>query len=150
MSLLEFLLGSDRLEKGSQESSPSSPSSPTCPAHGSQPPIGAACFLGKPQNFSRSHGDAYGSRLQLALQAICDTNAPEGLIVWLAGHSPHLYRLLTEKLPEEISRAWDSQTPFAQFEVLCSELVQTYRTAAALYRTNRRSASGERGSGPES
>jgi hypothetical protein len=82
---------------------------------------------GKPRDF-------YGWRANVALDAICEIPAPEGLIVWLGEHSPFLYRRLTRDLPNRISRAWDTQIPYEAFDALCFELVDTYRRAVELYR----------------
>lgn len=87
---------------------------------------GAACD-GKPLDY-------YGRRAHFALDAICGIVSPEGLIVWLREHTPFLYRKLTRDLPNEISRAWDAQIPYEDFDALCFELVDTYRRGVALYR----------------
>lgn len=100
-------------------------------------PISATCCEPKaerPSYFWGKHGDAYGWRAHVALNAICDIPAPEGLIVWLREHSPLLYRKLTRDLPHKISRAWDAQIPYEDFDALCFDLVDTYRRAAELYR----------------
>jgi hypothetical protein len=79
-----------------------------------------------------AHHDVYGRRVQLALEAICQIPAPEGLVAWLADHAPDLYQRLTEELPDRISRAWDTRLPCDEFDALCCELVDTFRVAANL------------------
>jgi hypothetical protein len=93
-------------------------------------------LLERPPYFWDKHGDAYGWRAHISLDAICEIPAPEGLIVWLDEHSPFLYRRLTRDLPNAISRAWDDQASHEDFDILCSELVETYRRAVELYRTS--------------
>jgi hypothetical protein len=78
--------------------------------------------------------DFYGWRAHTALDAICEIPAPAGLVVWLGEHSPFLYTRLTRDLPNEISRAWDAQIAYDDFDALCLDLVNTYRRAAELYR----------------
>jgi len=82
--------------------------------------------------------DDYGRRAHVAIEAICVIQAPEGLIVWLREHSPILYERLTCDLPNEISRAWNSQISFKDFDALCSRLVDTFQMAAELYRNSKR------------
>lgn len=79
------------------------------------------------------HRDYYDWRAHVALDAICRVPAPEGLIVWLDGHSPFTYRILTKDLPNRISCAWDARIPHDRFDELCLELVDLFRFAAQLY-----------------
>lgn len=88
--------------------------------------------------YSRQRGDAYGCRAHFALDAICAIQAPEGLMVWLSEHSLVLYERLTRNLPNEISRAWNAQIGLAEFDVLCSRLVDTFQKAADLYTISKR------------
>jgi hypothetical protein len=76
--------------------------------------------------------DYYGWRANVALEAICKIPAPEGLIVWLGGHSPFLYRNLTTDLPNRISQAWNDRVPFEDFDGLCFAWVDNFRRAAEL------------------
>ena len=127
MSLLDSLLRGRELEKAPPKSSPSSPSSPARATP--EPHVRSA-------SRSWSHlRDAYGWRANVALDAICEIPAPEGLIVWLKEQSPFLYRRLTRDLPNEISRAWNDRVPHEDFDALCFDLVDTYRRAAELYKT---------------
>jgi hypothetical protein len=97
----------------------------------------------------QKHDDGYGRRAHDVLDAICAIQAPEGLIVWLDEHSPSLYDWLTQDLPDEVSRAWNSKIPLEAFDALCSDLVDTFRRAAELYRATEQlqkgSISGEDG-----
>jgi hypothetical protein len=77
--------------------------------------------------------DYYGWRTHVALDAICQIPAPEGLAVWLGKNASFLYRKLLYELPNKISRAWDSRISYKAFDALCFELVDTYRRAADLY-----------------
>jgi hypothetical protein len=83
------------------------------------------------------YGSFYGRRAHLALDAICATPAPEGLIAWLRQRSPSLYEKLTRDLPNEISRARDAQTPHDGYDALCFDLVDTYRRAVELMLADR-------------
>ena len=78
--------------------------------------------------------DYYGWRTDIALSAICKIPAPEGLAVWLGEHSSFLYHRLTRDLPNKLSRAWDARISHEKFDVLCLDLVDTYRRAVDLYR----------------
>jgi hypothetical protein len=91
--------------------------------------------VGKPSYFWGKYGDTYGWRAHSALDAICEIPAPKGFVVWLGEHSPFLYGRLTRDLPNEISRAWDAEIPYEDFDALCLELVDTYRRGVALYRS---------------
>ena len=86
----------------------------------------------------QKHDDGYGRRAHDVLDAICAIQAPEGLIVWL-----------TQDLPDEVSRARNSKIPLEAFDALCSDLVDTFRRAAELYRATEQlqkgSISGEDG-----
>ena len=84
--------------------------------------------------FWRKRGGPYESRAHDAVDAICKTPAPKGLVVWLSEHDPALYRKLTRVLPTKISRAWDARVPYERFDALCFELVETYAFAAEQYR----------------
>jgi hypothetical protein len=88
----------------------------------------------RPTYFWGKRVDTYGWRAHAALDAICQIPAPAGLIVWLGKHSPFLHARLTRDLPNEISRAWDAQIAYEDFDALCFELVTTYCRAAELYR----------------
>ena len=123
MSLLDSLLRGRELDKAPPKSSPSSPARATT----ERPVRPASCSW----NDLR---DAYGRRANVALDAICEASAPEGLIVWLGEHSPFLYGRLTQELPNAISHAWDARIPYEDFDALCFDLVDTYRRAAELYR----------------
>jgi hypothetical protein len=79
------------------------------------------------------HRDYYGWRANIALEALWKIPAPEGLVVWLAEYSPFLYRMLTCDLPNKVSRAWNDRVSCEKFDVLCFDLVDTYRRAAELY-----------------
>jgi len=83
--------------------------------------------------FWDGHDDAYGLRAQVAIDAICATQAPEGLIVWLDEHSPSLYERLTSVLPDEISRTWNARIRFEEFDALCCQWVKTFQRGAELY-----------------
>jgi hypothetical protein len=98
------------------------------------PAIPHAPLIVRPPHFWGRHGDYYGWRTNVALDAICAIPSPEGLIVWLGEHSPFLYQRLTRDLPNEISRAWDAQIPLVDFDAVCLDLVDTYRRAAELFR----------------
>lgn len=106
-------------------SEPTKPTEPTSSDHGT---------VGKPSHFWGKRSGTYGWRAHAALDAICEIPAPKGFIVWLCEHSPFLYGRLTRDLPNEISRAWDAQIPYEDFDALCLELVDTYRRGVALYR----------------
>jgi hypothetical protein len=106
---------------------------PTKPTEPESPALGNP-MLERPPHFWGKHRDAYGWRVHVALEAICQIPAPEGLIVWLGERSPSLYRKLTRDLPNEVSRAWDSQVPHEEFDALCFEWVDTFRRGAELYR----------------
>jgi hypothetical protein len=108
-------------------SEPTKPTEPTSADQG-EPPVE------KPSYFWGKRGGTYGWRAHAALDAICEIPAPKGFIVWLGEHSPFLYGKLTRDLPNEISRAWDAQVPYEDFDALCRELVDTYRRGVALYR----------------
>jgi len=82
--------------------------------------------------------DYYGRSAHAAIEAICAIQAPEGLVVWLGEHSPVLYETLTCDLPNEISRAWNAEISFKEFDILCSRLVDTFQKAAELYRISKR------------
>jgi hypothetical protein len=82
--------------------------------------------------------DYYEWRARAALDALCRIPAREGLIVWLGEYSSDLCEKLTCNLPNEISRGWNAQISFKEFDVLCSRLVDTFRTAAELYRNSKR------------
>jgi hypothetical protein len=94
----------------------------------------------RPPNFWWRQGDVYGWRVHFALDAICRIPGPEGLVVWLAEHSPALHQKLTSDLPDEISRAWDARIPMEKFEALCFDLVHTYQRATELYHAVQRKA----------
>ena len=126
MSLLDCLLWGREMERVPPKSSPSSPASPTEPISESR--------VRRPLNFWGTYGDAYGWRAHVALEAICQIPAPEGLIVWLDEHSPFLYRRLTRDLPNRISRAWEKRVPYDGFDALCFDLVDTFQRAVELYR----------------
>jgi hypothetical protein len=83
------------------------------------------------------YGSFYGWRAHLALDAICATPAPEGLIAWLRERSPSLYEKLTRDLPNEISRAWDAHIPHDGYNALCFDLMDTYRRAVELMLADR-------------
>lgn len=82
--------------------------------------------------------DYYGRSAHAAIDAICAIQAPEGLVVWLGEHSPVLYETLTCDLPNEISRAWNAQMSFQEFDALCSRLVETFQRAAEHYSDSKR------------
>lgn len=82
--------------------------------------------------------DYYGRSAQAAIEAICAIHVPRGLIVWLSEHSPTLHERLTCDLPNEISRAWNAQISFQEFDALCSRLVDTFQRAAELYSDSKR------------
>lgn len=109
------------------EAEPTKPTEPTVAAH-------SASLMARPSYLWGVHGDYYGWRAHVALDAICGISAPEGLIVRLGEHAPFLYQRLTRDLPNEISRAWDAKIPCEDFDALCLDLVDTYRRAAELYR----------------
>jgi hypothetical protein len=81
--------------------------------------------------------NCYEWRAHVAIDAICEIAAPEGLITWLSEHSPLSYRQLTRDLPNKISRAWQERIPFEKFEKLCFNLVDTYRHAVELMLASR-------------
>jgi hypothetical protein len=85
-----------------------------------------------PTSVCGAYRDKYDRRVQLALEAICQIRATDGLIVWLADHSPDLYQRLTSDLPDRISRAWDDCIPYDEFDAICCDLVDTFRRAADL------------------
>lgn len=105
---------------------PTKPTEPASAAH-REP------SLEKPSYFWAEHGDAYGWRMHVALDAICEIPAPAGLVIWLSERSPVLYRRLVIDLPNDISRAWSGRIPREDFDALCFDLVDTYRRAAELY-----------------
>jgi hypothetical protein len=107
---------------------PTKPTEPSSANHG-EPPVK------KPSYFWGKRGGTYGWRAHSALDAICEIPAPKGFVVWLGEHSPFLYGRLTRDLPNEISRAWDAEIPYEDFDALCLELVDTYRRGVALYRS---------------
>lgn len=86
----------------------------------------------RPSYFWGRHGDAYGWRAHVALEAICGIRAPEDLVVWLGETSPLLYRRLTDELPNKISRAWSDRVPIEEFDSLCFEWVGTFRCAVEM------------------
>jgi hypothetical protein len=96
-------------------------------ATGARPPY----FWGADRNGKAR--DYYGWRANIALDALCKIPAQEGLVVWLAEYSPFLYRRLTCDLPNKVSRAWNDRVSREKFDVLCFDLVDTYRGAAELY-----------------
>ena len=112
------------------------PTKPSKPVHAAQSESPSE----RPFYSFRTRDDPYGRRAHAALDAICATQAPEGLIVWLDEHSPSLYNRLTRDLPDEISRAWNARIPQEKFDTLCAGLVETYQRAAELYRSSKRSA----------
>jgi len=132
MSLLDSLLWGYELEEVERKSPPSSPSTPlpSIPAVWN-PPTQRASWSSLNAHYE------YGRRAHAALDAICAIPSPEGMIVWLDEHSPSLYDRLTRDLPDEISRAWNSQIPLEAFDTLCCRLVDTFRSAAELYSTPR-------------
>jgi hypothetical protein len=124
VSLLDALIWGRELGKASPQPSPSSPSSP----------VHTNPMLERPPYFWGKHGDSYGWRVHLALEAMCQIPVPEGLAVWLGEHSPGLYQKLTQDIPDEVSYAWSSGIPYEKFDALCSEWVGTVRRAAEVYR----------------
>jgi hypothetical protein len=127
VSLLESLIWGREFEKAPHQPSPSSPSSPARAA--------AEPKLWSPTCSWNDLRDDYDCRANAALQAIREIAAPEGLIVWLGEHDPSLYQKLTRVLPNRLSRAWDAQVPYQDFDALCFELVDTHAFAAERYRT---------------
>jgi hypothetical protein len=126
VSLLDTLIWGRELEKAPPRLSPSSPSSPEMVPTELQP---------RPSLGSRNNlRDGYDCRANAALKAIRELAAPEGLIVWLGEHSPSLYQKLIRDLPNKISRAWNARAPYADFDALCFELVDTYARATERYR----------------
>jgi hypothetical protein len=81
--------------------------------------------------------DYYGWRTHVALDAIRQIPAPEGLAVWLRKNASFLYGRLTRDLPNKISVAWDARIAYEAFDALCFDWVTTYRRAAELYRAAR-------------
>lgn len=77
--------------------------------------------------------DYYEWRARAALDALCKIPTREGLVVWLGKYSPGLYESLTCDLPNEISRTWNAQISFNEFDALCFRLVGTFQRAAELY-----------------
>jgi hypothetical protein len=124
MSLLDSLLWGRKFDESPAKSSPSSPSSPETTAED------RAHSPSCPWNDPR---DPYGRRAHNAVDEIGEIPAPEGLMVWLRKNSPFLYRRLSGDLPNRISRAWDARIPYADFDALCSDLVDTSRLAGELY-----------------
>lgn len=106
---------------------PTKPTEPASAAHINP-------LLERPPYFWGRHGDAYGWRVHIALEAMCNIPAPEGLIVWLGEQSPALYRRLTRDLPNRVSRAWNARVPHEEFDALCFDWVDTFRGAAEMYR----------------
>jgi len=93
------------------------------------------CFRGTSRD---GHAcDCYEWRAHVAIDAICEIAAPEGLIIWLGEHSPFSYGQLTRDLPNKISRAWQDRIPFEKFDRLCFDFVDTYRHAVELMLTSR-------------
>ena len=125
MSLLNCLLWDCEFERVPQQSSPTSPSSPSKLAFRSG--------IVEPPSLPYLSCDYYESRAHAVVDAIRETGAPEGLIVWLNEHHPFLHRWLAVDLPDGISRAWISRVSRGEFETLCAEVVDTYHFAAELY-----------------
>lgn len=109
--------------------------------------VEVAEFLNKRDVVTRSHSpyfwgadrdgkprDYYGWRAHTALDVMCATPAPAGVIVWLSDYAPYLYHRLTSVLPDKISRAWDAQIAHEAFNALCWDLVETYQLAVDLHR----------------
>jgi len=78
--------------------------------------------------------DYYGWRTDVALEAICQIPAPEGLALWLGKNASFLYRKLLYDLPNRVSRAWNAHIPHQDFDALCSDWVDTFRSAVEMYR----------------
>lgn len=107
----------------------------------------------RPSYFWGRHRDAYGWRAHVALEAMCRIPSPEGLLVWLRDRSPYLHQKLARDLPDEISRAWNAKVPYAEFDAVWTELIDTYRRGIQLYQEFRSfegssSRSPNAGSGP--
>jgi hypothetical protein len=127
VSLLDSLLWGRNSDEAPPKASPSSPSSPWADSGSPR----------KQLRFWARHGDAYGWRAHVAIDAICSVPAPDGLILWLRKHAPCLYQSLTENLPNRISYAWDAQDSYDAFDALCFELVDTYTRAVELMLASR-------------
>lgn len=113
------------------------PTKPTKPVQTTQ----SVRSSGRPSYFWGRYDDEYERRAQVAIDAVCATPAPEGLIVWLDENSPSLYDRLTRDLPDEISRAWNARIPLEKFDALCFAWVDTFRSAAKVYSDSKRTPS---------
>lgn len=77
--------------------------------------------------------DPYQDRMEVFFEHICRPDYPAGMIPWLGEADPSLYELLTETLPNRISRLWADRAPLSQFDATVDSLLQAHRTACALY-----------------
>lgn len=77
--------------------------------------------------------DPYAERMRATLKQINRRDYPAGMVLWLEKADPHLYRELTEYLPEDIHRLWEAHVPLEEFEYTLERLVATHQRAVALY-----------------
>lgn len=96
--------------------------------------------------------DPYAFRMDATLRKIAQPTYPEGMILWLETAHPNLYEELTSRLPDEISRLWNSHVPLEEFETVLDRLVSTHQEGCRLYREqksrNKAEPSSIRGEGP--
>jgi hypothetical protein len=77
--------------------------------------------------------DPYADRMDAMLRQIALPTYPEGMILWLETAHPDLYEELTSRLPDEISRLWNTGAPLEEFEGVLGRLVGTHREGCRLY-----------------
>ncbi len=75
----------------------------------------------------------YAECMQAALREINRAGYPAGMIVWLGENAPGLYAKLTEDLPNEIDRLWNTHAPIAQFQETLRRLVKLHAQCCEFY-----------------
>lgn len=83
---------------------------------------------------NRMRDRLYAERVQAALAAINRPDYPAGMMLWLEGVQPELYRLLTSILPDKVHDLWSRHEALADFDAILTRLVETHRQACDIYR----------------
>jgi hypothetical protein len=86
-----------------------------------------------PHTFVETADGEYHARVEAALDAICRSEYPSGMILWLERADHSLYDSLTCSLPNLISRLWNARAPLNQFERVMDEWLAVYTRACVLF-----------------
>lgn len=77
--------------------------------------------------------DPYQDLARRALDRICQSAQPVGMVPWLRQNHPALYEELIVRLPDDIHRLWVERAPLGEFERILEVWIEAHRTGCEMY-----------------